>query len=377
MRTVSSSPRWCRQTAALGVLVAIGMTGAHAGNDKKADTSTSTTTTKHVGTINPTNIAIVSTDLEAAATTDDSGIEYTLPLIDTKPMLAPEEQILADEVHDVVMGDKVLVAVLDSGFDLEHEDLVGSIGALGYDAIDDDYDPTDLGDGLDNDGDGITDRGVGHGTFVAGMVLRVAPSATILPIRVRDDEGFGTNEELLSGLEYAVLMGADVINLSLDTSHTKDAGLSSGLKKISELGITIVVSAGNEASDSWKDMPKLCWNEGTLTVGAVDGVDQIAEFSNCLDGSTGKVAHFVYAPGVDLIGPYSGDWEDSYAVWSGTSFSTGLASGAAALLTELEPDWTGERIVTRLCETVDPVTDTDGDELDDAGRLNILEAVGE
>ena len=104
-------------------------------------------------------------------------------------------------------GDGVLVAVLDGGFNLAHPDIAKRISKDAYDAIDLDDDPNDGGNGVDDDLDGTVDDAVGHGTFVASMVLLAAPDATILPIRIVDDEGYGTEKEIVDGIEYAVEKG--------------------------------------------------------------------------------------------------------------------------------------------------------------------------
>ena len=97
-----------------------------------------------------------------------------------------------DEAHKIVRGGRVVVAILDGGFNLDHPFVAGNV-LPGYDAVDRDGDVNDRGNGLDDDADGVVDEGLGHGTFVAGMVLLAAPDATILALRVRDDEGKGSD----------------------------------------------------------------------------------------------------------------------------------------------------------------------------------------
>ena len=124
-----------------------------------------------------------------------------------------------DAFGNSITGEGVVVAVVDSGVDYTHSDLGGCIGAAckvigGYDFVDNDNDPMDID---------------GHGTHVAGIVaangsvVGVAPDASILAVRVLDENGDGVNIHIVEGIEYAVDPdgnpntddGADVIHLSL------------------------------------------------------------------------------------------------------------------------------------------------------------------
>jgi hypothetical protein len=93
-------------------------------------------------------------------------------------------RIRAPEAQAIAKGAGVIVAVLDAGVQLSHPRLVQGLAPGGVDLVDGDADPLDSPDGVDSDKDGIVDEAVGHGTFVAGMVLAVAPKAAVLPIRV-------------------------------------------------------------------------------------------------------------------------------------------------------------------------------------------------
>lgn len=342
----------------LGVILALGLvlapTAVH-GKPKKdkttestADSTTAATAAvkpQMLGGIDPTNTPVVDDDLLAMS-------------------VRTVDQIEAEAAQVTATGRGVLVAVLDGGFNLNHPDLAGRVHPQPWDAVDGDGDPNDPGNRVDDDGDGVTDRGVGHGTFVAGMVLQAAPDATILPVRVRDDEGLGTNAQLKSGLEYAVAMGAEVINLSVDLAQANKS-VARLVNRIGASGVVIVVSAGN---DGLPDLQRLGWSWYTLPVGAVDAGNRIADFSNF---SLDAVARMVFAPGVDLCGPIGAPTDDASGYWSGTSFAAGLVSGAAALVREVRPDLGAEAVRELIGSSVDPVFFPDGSIHPHAGCVSL------
>ena len=312
---------------------------------------------KFQGGSNPTGIAVIDDDLLLAA----QAFGMDLP---------PDMQVHAPLAHWFATGRGRTVAVLDGGFRLTHPAIAGNVSPFGYDALEDEEWGPDDGDDDDGDYDErASGRTLGHGTFVAGMVLKAAPEATILPIRVRDDEGYGTNEALKRGIRFARLHGVDVINLSVERADCRDSGLASELLKSVADGIVIVVSAGNDGACELNDLAR---GPGRIAVGAVDGYDQIAPFSNLsFDGRDRQV----FAPGVGLHGPLGYPCEDSNGYWSGTSFSAGFVAGAAALARELHPDRAPEEIVETICETSDPAWHGGWPMLEGRGRLNLLSLV--
>jgi hypothetical protein len=199
----------------------------------------------------------------------------------------------------------------------------------------------------------------GHGTFVSGMVLMAAPEATILPIRVVDDEGFGTIAALVRGLKYAIDHDADVINLSVEAGAGGSWAVRWQLWRAKNRGIPVIASAGNSGLD---DLLYLAADKRTIAVGAVTIHDELADFSN----GGGAELLDLYAPGVDLIGPLGYPQADSMGWWSGTSFSAGIVSGAAALAIELDPLADLTEIRALLDASVDPV-----DDVFHTGRINL------
>ena len=204
-------------------------------------------------------------------------------------------------------GTGMVIAVLDTGVDVEHTALKASLLA-GRDMISDTDTPNDIGPGL----------AWGHGTHVAGIVHRIAPESKILPIRVLDSQGRGNTFVLAYAIEYAVEQGADVINLSLGADCGSQV-LSSAIQRAIAQGVVIVAAAGNsntEVPQCPASMP------GVIAVAAVDENKVRAEWSNY---GVGWVD--IAAPGVGITSTFPG----GYASWSGTSMATPFVSGAAAL----------------------------------------------
>ncbi|MDF1703095.1 MAG: S8/S53 family peptidase [Planctomycetota bacterium] len=272
---------------------------------------------------------------------------------------ALDAQLRVRAAHAVTRGAGVVVAVVDGGFNLRHPAIADALHPYGYDAIDGDMDAHDMGNGWDDDFDGVTDGGVGHGTFVAGMVRRIAPEASILPIRVRDDEGWGTDDELERGLMVAWALGADVVNISGESTRGLPGRVAALVRKMRKAGLVgVSVSQVARSKDS-------------LIVGAVDGEDRLAPFSN---RPAEAQRYFVLAPGVDLHGPVGIGHDESNGYWSGTSFATALVSGAAALVRAAEPRFDALDIMDRITESVDPAWDAHGRMLP-YGRINLQQVV--
>jgi subtilisin family serine protease len=281
---------------------------------------------------------------------------------------ATQVQLDADAAHAITRGAGTVVAVLDGGFVLDHPAVARHLSPWGYDAIDQDFDPHDGGNLYDDDMDGVLDAGVGHGTFVIGMILAAAPDATVVPIRIRDDEGWGTNEELERGLAWALSIGANVVNISGEATHGRSKHVDKLIEELRKRGSVVVTSAGNDGEPTVSEVGT---DKDTLRVGAVDVDDRLADFSNW---STDRAVRFLYAPGVNLYGPMGKDFPESNGYWSGTSFSAALVSGAAALVHARYPALGAVEIMDRLVATADPAWDVAGQRLP-VGRIDLFRAV--
>ncbi|MHC4957757.1 MAG: S8 family serine peptidase [Planctomycetota bacterium] len=219
---------------------------------------------------------------------------------------------LAD-AHVESTGSGIVVAVVDTGIDPTHPSLEDAIAPGGYDFLDFDNDPTDEENAVDN-------GQYGHGTFIASLVLAVAPDATILPVRVLDADGHGTPSTVAAGIIWAVDRGADVINISVTLGWANV--VDNAIDYAEARDVVVVAAAGNDA-EATPGYPAS--HSDVLSVGASDEDGVLASFSNA--GAD------IVAPGIDLVGAYPEDANEAgTAVWSGTSFAAAIAAGTAALV---------------------------------------------
>jgi subtilisin family serine protease len=239
-----------------------------------------------------------------------------------EPIFAQKNDVLTDWGVGVVMapvawkvtkGKGVKVALLDTGVDTTHPDLVGRILA-----------GINFTGGDMND---FTDR-VGHGTHCAGIicgsnngqgVIGVAPEANLLVAKVLGDDGSGGLDAIYKGMQWAIQQGADLISMSLGCEEQPPEEFHAIFQQAINAGIPVVVAAGNE--NHGLDWPA-AYPE-TISVGAVDEAFQHPSFSNY--GATLDVA----APGVDIFSTWPGG---KYAILSGTSMATPMVAGCIALL---------------------------------------------
>ena len=244
---------------------------------------------------------------------------------------------------------RIIVAVVDTGVDCAHEDLLGRCW-INADEIPD--------NGVDDDGNGYVDDRAGwsfykesgdvqdvmsHGTHVTGIIAAtinngkgiagVAPSVTIMPVAVfAPPVGVGTYYDLIRGILYAVDNGARVINLSLGAT-TYSRGEAEAIAYAEEHGVVVVAAAGNRGSN------RLFYpaaHPQVIAVAATDASDTVATwFSNY--GTYIDVA----APGVSVWSTIPGN---GYGAMSGTSMATPHVAGLAALILSLNPSLTPAQV---------------------------------
>lgn len=263
-------------------------------------------------------------------------------------------QVVLSPALTVEQGDGAVVAVLDTGVDLNHPAFGGRV-LPGRDVVADDAEAMDEGPGF----------GWGHGTHVAGIVARVAPQAKIMPVRVLNQDGRGNVFTLAYAIEWAVLNGANVINLSLGAEANSQT-LSETILWAQAQGVVVVAAAGNDNSPERQYPAGL---PSVVSVAAIDLWDRKAAFSNYGDWVD------IAAPGVGITSsvPFSGGV--GYAGWSGTSMSTAFVSGAAALLRAHGVPASGvEEALTSSAGSLATTDATYGNEL--GGLLNVGRALG-
>ncbi len=174
-------------------------------------------------------------------------------------------------------------------------------------------------------------KAFGHGTMVAGLVHLVAPSAKIMPLKAFSADGSANLSDIIRAIRYAADNGANVISMSFDMA-VNSPDLQAAVTYAASKGAILVAAAGNEGNSQYVYPAALY---GVIGVGSVNYSDKRSPFSNY--GRTARTS----APGEALITTYPGN---NYAgVW-GTSFSTGLVSGAVALMKQVKPHLHGSDI---------------------------------
>src|SRR4029077_6867499 len=161
----------------------------------------------------------------------------------------------------------------------------------------------------------------GHGTMTTGLVHLVAPEAKILPLKAFTSNGSGYLSNIVAALYYAVQHQANIVNMSFDVS-TPSAALSQAVSYANQSGVVLVAAAGNENTRA--PAYPAAMNGNVMGIASTTDWDARSSFSNY-----GSADVWIAAPGEYVISTYPGG---TYASASGTSFSSPLVAGTAALL---------------------------------------------
>ncbi|SHN03445.1 S8 family serine peptidase [Cryptosporangium aurantiacum] len=232
------------------------------------------------------------------------------------------EDLRITEAHRITKGKGVVVAVVDSGVDPTHPDIVGNV-LPGVDIF--------TGEPPARGRDGYTAY---HGTAMAGLiaghghgpgrrsgVLGIAPEAKILPVKVTRPEGLSTGREVASGIEWALSLGADVISVSLQTPT--ETLIDRAVKKAWNMGVPVLGATGNDGPSGMQFV------RGVIPVTAIGSDGGFVEGLQPMWKPIG-----VAAPGGDIPTAREG----GYWTNTGTSNSAAIAAGVMALIKARYPD---------------------------------------
>lgn len=276
-------------------------------------------------------------------------------------------KIGAEQAWGTAVGSGVIIAIVDTGVDLSHEDLKDKIVA-GRNFVEGDDTPAADDNGHGTHVSGIAAASTGNGVGVAG----VAPAARIMPVRVLQDAGDGSGNasgntsDIEEGIKWAVDHGARVVNLSLGEDvliRTVTGGsLTDALDYAWSKGAVPVIAAGNDFL-----FPSGYRDANAIVVAATDQQDRKASFSN----GVGMAKWGMSAPGAGILSTWR---SNQYATVSGTSMSVPHVAGAAALLMSM--GMTNRQTVDRLLATAKDLGAEGHDSTYGSGRLDAAKAVG-
>jgi subtilisin family serine protease len=279
----------------------------------------------------------------------------------------------------------VVVAVLDSGVDYTHSDLINNIWVrpAGMAA----YNDEELGEfddvhGFSAVGDDDPMDQNGHGTHCAGIIgaegdndegiAGINWKVQIMPLKFMDANGSGTTADAIKAINYVIdrkRAGVNVRIISASWGSTmKSKALEDAIRKAGDEGILFVAASGNSSADSDKsphypagyDLPNM------ISVAALNRNDELASFSNY-----GAKSVHVAAPGAEILSTWL---KGSFEEHSGTSMATPLVAGEAALILSVSPNLSVKELRERIFKSVDKLDALNG-KVATGGRINAAKAV--
>lgn len=276
--------------------------------------------------------------------------------------------------------DEVVVAVLDSGVDYTHEDLVSNMWVRPKNLAA--YTDDELGTFNDRNGYNGTDKLAdpmddnGHGTHCAGIIgaegdngigiSGINQKVKIMPLKFLGRGGFGSTADAIAAINYAIDRKKNGVNLRIISaswgSTSKSKALEDTIRAAGDAGILFVAAAGNDGSNNDKrphypsnyDLPNV------ISVAALDRNDKLASFSNFGVGTV-----HIAAPGKDILSTWL---NNAYREASGTSMATPYVSGVAALIIANEPKITMEKLRAKLLSSADKIDSLSG-KIENGGRV--------
>ena len=278
--------------------------------------------------------------------------EQKAALTEGDPAQYANAKLRLPQAHTLAHGANVTIAVIDSGIDVKHPELVNAIA--------DNFDALGSKEGPHVHGTGIAGAIVSHARLMGS-----APEARILAIRAFGAAPNGaesTSYVILKGLDYAAVHGAQVVNMSF--AGPKDALIERAIAATVAKGIVMVAAAGNAGPKSPPLYPAA--NANVIAVTATDAQDRLFAASN-------RGSHIaISAPGVDIFLPAP---DEKYQMTSGTSFSAAYVSGLAALMLERNPALKPGEVHAILMKTARDLGAPGRDDLFGAGEADAFAAV--
>ena len=223
---------------------------------------------------------------------------------------------IKDELSEMINDDYILVAVLDSGIDTDHEYFVDRL-------VPSDYNGSSSGER------GSVEDDYGHGTHVAGIIVgNTLENVKIKPYKVLNEIGNGSLSSIATAVDLAVADGADIINMSL-TAQNKSQTMTDAVNNAVANDVNVVTAAGNKHSDLDNVYVTPACIDSAITVSATDRNDNLASFSN-YDGPID-----IAAPGERIKSCYL---NNTYTSMSGTSMAAPQVSAGLAILQTMFAD---------------------------------------
>ena len=283
-------------------------------------------------------------------------------------------------------SEDVVVAVLDTGVDYAHEDLVKNMWMRP--ASMEPYQDTELGtiddvrgfNAVDNATDPMDDNG--HGTHCAGIIgaegendLGIAGvnwKVKIMPLKFMNASGSGTTKDAIEAINYAIVRKKAGVNVRIISaswgSTQRSRALEDVIRAAYENDILFVAAAGNSSvnNDRQPHYPSSYNVPNVVSVAALDRNDQLARFSNY-----GAKSVAIGAPGVDILSTWLGN---AYEEKSGTSMATPVVSGVAALIVAQHPRMSVDDLRKKLMASTDPIVALKGKTVT-GGRINAAKAL--